>query len=449
MNVLITEYGAIPGGGICTGAIQSAIDACFLAGGGTVEIPAGVFLTGGVRLRSNITLLLKSGAVLLGSRDPEDYMSVRDDAIEPVDKAWLTDCVWTPALERESFDFINKPLSRWNNAMIRAINAENIAVIGEEGSLIDGADCFDETGEEHYRGPHGINMHFCRNVSFRGYTARNTGNWAHALFDCCDITAENVTVLAGHDGIHMTSCDHAVISGCSFYTGDDCVAGIDNTDVTVNDCMMNTACSAFRMGGTGIHITGCAMFGPAKYLFRGSLTPEEKRSGKPTEEASHRYNMLSSFTYYADFSRPIRHRPGNIVMENCTARNADRFLHYNFSGNEPWQRNRPLDDITFRSIAAEGLKYPLTAYGEEGTPVSCTIENSSFGLAEGTEGMSFMHLCNFHSVTLRNVQVSGLKNAPLILRWSDGSLSCDGLVYEDSENPLIKDADIDFSCRPI
>ena len=449
MNVSILDHGARPDGGLCTTAIQSAIDACYLAGGGVIEIPAGTFLTGGIRLRSNTTLLLKKGAVLLGSRNPADYLDILTDTIEPIDEAFQSDALWTPATGRQSFDFINKPLSRWNSGIIRAINSENIAVIGEDGSFIDGADCFDESGEEHYRGPHGINMHFCRNIRFSGYTARNTGNWAHALFNCQEISMENVTVLAGHDGIHMTTCDGAHIENCKFYTGDDCVAGIDNTAVTVKNCLMNTACSAFRMGGTGIRISDCRMFGPAKYLFRGSLTPEEKRSGKPTQEASHRYNMLSAFTYYADFSRSIRNQPGDIIMENCTVENVDRFLHYNFSGNEPWQKNRPLKDITFRNIAAEGLKHPLTAYGEEGTPVTCTIENSSFSLAEGTDGMSFMHLCHFDNVLLKHVQVRGLKNAPLIRRWSDGLPKTENLSWEDSSNPLVCDAEFDFSCRPI
>ena len=449
MNYSITDYGAVSGAGLCTEAIQAAIDACFKNGGGTVEVPAGTYLTGGIRLRSNITLLLKTGATLVGSRDPEDYKAILTDTLEPVDDSMRTDVVWTRSIDRKSFDFINKPLSSWNSGLIRAVNAENVAVIGEEGSFIDGMDCFDETGEEHYRGPHGVNMHFCRNVSFSGYTIRNTGNWAHAIFNSQDITVKNVTVLAGHDGVHMTTCDRVRIENCNFYTGDDCVAGIDNTAVEVLDCVMNTACSAFRMGGTGIHINNCRMYGPAKYLFRGSLTPEEKRSGKPTAEATHRYNMLSAFTYYADFSREIRHQPGDILMENCTVENVDRFLHYNFSGNETWQRNRPLRDITFRNITADGLKYPLTAYGEADIHVSCTVENCRFSLTEGTEGMSFMHLCHFDNIILRNVQVQGLKNAPLIRRWCEGDVVTENLTYDDSANPLIRDAEFAFTCKPI
>ena len=53
----ITDFGAVPD--ICelqTDKIQAAIDKCFESGGGEVIVPEGVFLTGGIRLRSNITL---------------------------------------------------------------------------------------------------------------------------------------------------------------------------------------------------------------------------------------------------------------------------------------------------------------------------------------------------------------------------------------------------------
>ena len=84
MHFSILDYGATTDGTLCTSAIQRAIDACFLAGGGEVVIPAGVFHTGGIRLRSNITLHLLSGAVLKGSRNPEDYFGYLHDALEPL-----------------------------------------------------------------------------------------------------------------------------------------------------------------------------------------------------------------------------------------------------------------------------------------------------------------------------------------------------------------------------
>ena len=52
--------------------IQKAIDDCFLAGGGQITLTAGLYTVGGVRLRSNCTLYLCSGAILKGTRVPAD-----------------------------------------------------------------------------------------------------------------------------------------------------------------------------------------------------------------------------------------------------------------------------------------------------------------------------------------------------------------------------------------
>ena len=84
MDFIITEYGARQCDSMQTEAIQAALDACCLAGGGRVVVPKGVFYTGGLRLRSNTTLYLQAGAILRGSRNPEDYYAYRDDKIEPL-----------------------------------------------------------------------------------------------------------------------------------------------------------------------------------------------------------------------------------------------------------------------------------------------------------------------------------------------------------------------------
>ena len=56
-----------------TAAIQRAIDAAAGAGGGTVEIGAGTYLSGSLFLKSNVDFHLCAGAVIKGSPDPEDY----------------------------------------------------------------------------------------------------------------------------------------------------------------------------------------------------------------------------------------------------------------------------------------------------------------------------------------------------------------------------------------
>src|ERR1035438_1635265 len=56
-----------------TAAIARAVELCAKAGGGTVLVPPGKYLTGAIRLKSNLTLEVEAGAIVLGSPDPEDY----------------------------------------------------------------------------------------------------------------------------------------------------------------------------------------------------------------------------------------------------------------------------------------------------------------------------------------------------------------------------------------
>ena len=437
----VPDFGAAPDSGILqTKKIQAAIDCCFENGGGTVIIPAGTYKTGCILLRSNVTLRLQRGAVLLGSRDPADY------AI-----AFPAAPAHPPVTATRETVFLQKTASRWGNALIRALYAENIAVIGEEGSVIDGADCFDEQGEENYRGPHGIAVHQCCGVTLSGYTVQNSGNWAHNISYSHNVTCTDVKVLAGHDGIHISECKNIEIDHCDFYTGDDCVAGFANMNVTVTNCNLNSACSAMRFGGTNVLVKNCRFFGPGKYLFRGSLTPEEKRACAPSATCSdgHRYNMLSAFTYYADHKLHIEELPSNIVITDCVFENADRFLHLNF-GNEQWQQSRTLGDITFRNIRASGVKIPFNLYGDPSEKVKLTVEHITITDCPDFSGDALIHAAHFNSITLKDLTLSGIRLNTLIKRWSQD----DGIVFENvtcsiPESDWISDAVTPFFAEGI
>ena len=444
----ILSFGASPDSENCTAQIQKAIDTAYLAGGGAVEIPAGTFRACGLRLRSHVTLLLRAGAVLLASRNPADYDAWLSDELEPVAESDKLVRAW----KRGDHEIHQTVGSRWNNGIIRALDATDVAIIGEAGSVIDGNDCFDADGEEYYRGPHGIAMHRCRNIRLSGCEIRNTGNWAASVYDSENITLEKLLVLRGHDGCHFTGCDNITVRNCRFFTGDDCIAGIDLCNVTVTDCELNTACSGFRMGGTNIHISKCYFHGPGKYLFRGSLSPEEKANNAPSlenpqglerDDKGHRFNMLSCFTYYADFSHVIRHTPENIVISDCRIENCHRLLHYNFSGNETWQKAVPMRSFTMENCTATGIVLPLNAYGDEKIPLLLTIRDCELSFREETP---FMHLCNYERVLLENLKIHQVGKQPLIKKWSEGEIVLRGVT---SDNKEIVKAEEAFFARPI
>src|SRR6185369_14919131 len=92
-----------------TAAIQRAIDAASAAGGGTVYFPAGRFVAGSIRLKSNITLYLEQGSVIEASADPNAY-----DEAEP--NAW-----------DKYQDFGH---SHFHNSLIWGENLHDVAIVG-------------------------------------------------------------------------------------------------------------------------------------------------------------------------------------------------------------------------------------------------------------------------------------------------------------------------------
>jgi polygalacturonase len=68
----ILEYGAVTGQ-LSTQAVQKAVDACYDAGGGTVMVPAGLYITGAIILKSNVNLYLEQGAELRSSENMDDF----------------------------------------------------------------------------------------------------------------------------------------------------------------------------------------------------------------------------------------------------------------------------------------------------------------------------------------------------------------------------------------
>ncbi len=400
MDFRITDYGARATDAMQTEKIQAALDACFIAGGGRVVIPKGIFLTGGVRVRSNTTLYLESGAILKGSGGHNDYSAYLTDKIEPIS----SDEQARYADKRGSVN----PYSKWNNGLIKILNAKNVAIIGEAGSFIDGVNCFDPDGEEKYRGPHAIDAHECENLYFEGYTIMNSANWAHNIMMSKNITVKNVTVWGGHDGFDVRSCDNIVIEDCEFRTGDDGIAGFDNKDVVIRNCILDCACSALRFGGTDVLIENCQGIAPSSYGFRGTLTPEEKAAGAPTG-AHTRHAMKTPFQYYCDFRANIRYAPGNIVMRNCKFENPDALFLHPFDGEHIWCCNRALNSFVIEDSEINGLSMAGVLCSDPDEPldfrmknvvISSRVEDADFPILEATS-------CKY--IELDNVTVKGFK----------------------------------------
>ena len=129
---LMSAASAVSAADLETIDLQRRIDDAWRNGGGIVKVEAGIHRIGAIRLRSNVTLLLRSGAVLQASRNLEDYDGWANDELEPVARPQPGDP--------------NDYMRNWYRALIRLHCATNAAVIGEPGSVIDGCNTFDPQG---------------------------------------------------------------------------------------------------------------------------------------------------------------------------------------------------------------------------------------------------------------------------------------------------------------
>ncbi len=423
---------------IQTEYFQKAIDACYLSGGGEIFVPRGKYIIGGIRLRSNITLRLEDGAQIFGSKNIEDYKIIYNDKIDPIPENFLPKSNILP----------NRIV--WFNALIFVYNEKNVSIVGSENSLINGSNVFNPNGEEGYRGPHLITALGCENLTFKGYTVEDSANWSHNMWFCKNVNCEDITVLAGHDGIDFFASNDVVVRNCKLHTGDDCIAGFDNQNVLVEKCIINSSCSAFRFSGVDVVIKDCKIYGPGKYIHRNSLSFEEKQAGVNADAKNivkYRNNMLSFFTYYCDMRLNIRKDSSNIVVKDCEISNCDRFLHFNYSGNERWQKNRPLRNITFENLNVKGIKMPINLYGDKENPVSLTIKNSTMDFSEEGCGEALIHTANFESIVLENV-ISNNSGQAVIKCWGEcGNIKIENGNLSDNFKNSVENMQTEFSTQ--
>ena len=224
-----------------TAQLQQLIDEIDRAGGGTLVVSPGDWMTGTLVLPSNFTLHLEAGARLLASPHAEDY------------PAELTQTV--------------AELSRM--ALIYARNAHHITLSGE-GCLAGGAsawfsECADAQG---YRQPKTMRprmlvLEDCQQVRIRDITISDSPMWTAHLVSCNQVFIQNLTIdndlaLSNTDALDIDSCQHVHISDSYFSAADDgiCVKTTRKPEglqqptrhVVVSNCLIRSKSCAIKIG---------------------------------------------------------------------------------------------------------------------------------------------------------------------------------------------------------
>ena len=242
-----------------TQAINEAITVCARRGGGMVSVPQGIFLTGTIRLQSNVTLRLEQGAVLRGVDHLGAYASLQ-----------TTHDLSKYESGRGSVNFNSASDPEWSKAMIQCIDIKNAGIEGP--GMIDGQHVENKRGEEHMRGPHTILVVNGERLRFKDFQISRSANYAILAYDIKDSKFNHLKIHEGWDGIHIRGCERVEISHCEMYTGDDAIAGGYWNNIKIHHNLLNSSCNGIRMimPSTNMEIAHCDIYGPGLNKHRTS-----------------------------------------------------------------------------------------------------------------------------------------------------------------------------------
>lgn len=266
----VKDFGAKGDGKtIDTRAIQAAIAAC--PPNGRVLIPRGIYLTGPIFLKSNITFHLEKGSVLIGAKTRDKY-PIMPGVLESQDR-------------RQSY-YLGSWEGQYSDtfaSLVNGIDIENVNIIGE--GTIDGNADFDtwwfdpKTKRIAWR-PRVIFLTGCKNIVCEGIKIKNSPSWTiHPLksqdLKFINIDIQNPKDSPNTDGINPESCNNVLIAGVVFSVGDDCIAiksgKLNHTNyiepasenISIRNCHMKYGHGAVVIGSEmsggvkGIYVENC------------------------------------------------------------------------------------------------------------------------------------------------------------------------------------------------
>jgi polygalacturonase len=310
----ITHHGAVANGRtICTAAFSAAIAACREAGGGTVFVPAGEYLTGPIHLCSNLTLELEAGAKVRFTDDFDAYPIVPSrwggnmvNAFSPL--IYGVDLENVEIRGRGEFDGQGRA---WWDEYFQVAKADITAPYDDRTRAIAAANPgYEKLGsggggmETQFLRPPLLQLLRCKHVRIEGVTLGHSPFWNTHLALCDDVTVTGVRFVnpkgsANGDGLDIDSSSNVRVSDCYFNTGDDCLAlksgadadgrrvGRPTENVTITNCTM--------VGGHGGIVIGSETAGGIRRVVASNCIFEGVERGISVKSRRGRGGVVEDF----------------------------------------------------------------------------------------------------------------------------------------------------------
>ena len=402
-EVCLTDFGAVGDGmSLCTEAFAAAIDHLAEQGGGTVNIPDGIWFTGPIVMKDNIELHLSNHAMILFSPDQSLY-PLTEIIFEGLNTWRLQSPISARGVKNIAITgggVIDGNGDAWRMVKQSKVTESHWKKLVASGGIVDGTNWFPT--ESYYRGqksatdqnvnenmktkedfepirdflrPVLIAIHNCENILIEGVTVQNSPCWTIHPALCTNLTIDGITVRCpayaqNGDGVDIESCKNVLMVNSSVDAGDDAICiksgknedgrkrGIPCENVIVQDCIV--------FHGHGGFVVGSEMSGGVK----------------------------------------------NISVKNLTFSGTDVGLRFKSTrGRGGVVENIFIENITMNNIATDGLLFDLFYGGK----------SASEALADGDEGevtdMPFKPVDEttpaFRNIDIKNVRCYNARRAML------------------------------------
>ena len=218
---------------LSTAALQQAIDDCSKAGGGRVVVPAGMYKTGTLVLRSHVNLHLETGATLYGSTRLEDYRQMKTD--------YVSLRTQTPTIQ-----------------LIYADNVEDVSISGN-GTIDGRGRAFKKLtwNDEGITRPHLLRIVHGKNIIVRDVTLRNSGCWMQHYLACDRLRIDGIKVFNrnnyNNDALDLDGCHDVIVTNMMADSDDDAITLKSTSprlceNIRISDCVVSSHCNAVKLG---------------------------------------------------------------------------------------------------------------------------------------------------------------------------------------------------------
>jgi polygalacturonase len=411
--------GASPSGiKLNTVLINKTIEKLNANGGGTLFFPAGKYLTGAIKLKSNITIELEAGATLLFSDNFDDYLPYVEMRHEGIMMKSFSPLIY--AVDAENITIkgegkIDGQGKKWWDEFFRVIidlknngkrdinkyqtmwdQVNDAKVIGSEIN-----EDYSEALQRRFFRPPFIQPIRCKNVRIEGITIVNSPFWTVNPEFCENVSVDRVTIAnplsPNTDGINPESCRYVHISNCHISVGDDCItlkSGRDlqarnlnapNENITITNCTM--------LAGHGGVVIGSEMSGGVKKVVISNCVFDGTDRGIRIKSTRGRGGVVEDIQI------------NNIVMRNIQEEAIVLDMLYSKMPIEPVTDRTPIfRNINISNVTGSDVLIPIKIRGLEESPIS-NISFTNINI-DGKQKCVFQNCTN---IKMKDVFVNGEK----------------------------------------